>query len=274
MIDRSRRNLLSPLTAALGLLAAGGALAQTASPAPLAQGSADRAADVEDLVAANRILADFGVVDGYGHVSARDPADPSRFLMSRSRAPELVAARDILVHDLDGNTPEDPTAKTFIERFIHAEIYRAHPEVMAVLHCHSASLIPFGITGAALRPVYHMSAFLGGGAPVFEIRKAGGMTDLLVSTPRLGQALAEALGDHPVALMRGHGAVVVGPDVRTVVFRAYYTEMNARLQAQAMALGRPVVFLSPEEARLAAKTMGATVERPWELWRRKALGAR
>ncbi len=273
MIDSSRRTLLPPIAAALALFA-GGARAQGPGSAPAEKPAApaDRGALVEDLVAANRILADLGVLDGYGHVSARDPAHPGHFLMSRSRAPELVAAGDILVHDLDGNTPEDPKAKTFLERFIHAEIYRARPEVMAIVHCHSPSLIPFGIAGVALRPVYHMSAFLGGGAPVFEIRKAGGMTDLLVSTPGLGKTLAAALGDHAVALRRGHGAVVVGPDVRTAVFRAYYTEMNARLQAQAMALGKPVVYLSPEEARLAARTLGGTIGRPWELWRRKALG--
>lgn len=143
---------------------------------------------------------------------------------------------------------------------------------MAIVHCHSPALIPFGITGGELRPVYHMSAFLGGGVPIYEIRRAGGMTDLLVGTPRLGKALAEALGDHAVVLMRGHGAVMVGPDVKTAVFRAYYTEMNARLQAQAMSFGKPVVYLEPEEARLAARTLAGTIDRPWQLWRRKALG--
>ncbi len=272
---KRRALLLSALAAAL----LGAASARPQGPAvPPAQAGApgpapaDRQALVEDLVAANRILADLGVVDGYGHVSARDPSRPDRFLMSRSRAPELVTAADILVHDLDGNTPDDPTARTFLERFIHAEIYRAHPKVMAIVHCHSPALIPFGVAGAELRPVWHMSAFLGDEVPIFEIRKAGGMTDLLVSSPKLGKALSEVLGDHPVALMRGHGAVIVGPDVKTAVFRAYYTEMNARLQAQAMLFGRRIVYLDPEEARLAARTIAGTIERPWELWRRKALG--
>jgi HCOMODA/2-hydroxy-3-carboxy-muconic semialdehyde decarboxylase len=226
---------------------------------------------IEDLVAANRILADQGVVDGYGHASVRHDRDPSRYLMARSLAPELVTAADILEYDLD-STPVDARGRaTFIERFIHGEIYKARPDVKAIVHNHSPSVIPFGVSGQSLRPLYHMSAFLGAGVPLFEIRQAGGMTDMLVRDPALGQALARTLGDRPVALMRGHGAVVVGPTIQVAVFRSVYTEMNARLQAQAMALGQNVTYLEPEEARKAEASVGGTIGRPWELWKKKAM---
>jgi ribulose-5-phosphate 4-epimerase/fuculose-1-phosphate aldolase len=227
---------------------------------------------VEDLVAANRILADQGVVDGYGHVSARHDRDPGRYLLARSMAPELVTAADVMEYDLDGNAVDARGRTGYLERFIHGEIYKVRPDVKAIVHNHSPSVIPFGVSGVPLRPLYHMSAFLGGGVPVFEIRGAGGMTDMLVRDPTLGLALARALGDRPVALMRGHGAVVVGGSLPLAVFRSVYTEMNARLQAQAMALGGTVVYLEPEEATRAEASVGGTVERPWALWKRKALG--
>ena len=227
---------------------------------------------VDELVAANRILADQGVVDGYGHVSVRHPTEPQRYFMSRSLAPELVTAGDLMEYDLD-STPIDERGRiSYLERFIHGEIYRARPDVKAIVHNHSPSVIPFGVSTAPLRPLYHMSAFLGGGVPVFDIKTAAGQaTDMLVRTPALGRALAQALGDRPVALMRGHGAVVVGDSLPRVVFRSVYTETNARLQAQAMALGGPVTYLDDEEARRAEASVGGTVGRPWELWKKKAL---
>lgn len=229
-----------------------------------------RSKAIADVVVANHILANEGVVDGYGHVSIRDPTDPNKFLMSRSNAPELVTAADVLVHDLDGNTPAPASVKLYLERFIHAEIYRARPDVNAIVHCHSPSLIPFGVTGVALRPLYHMSAFLGGGVPVFDIRKAAkGPTDMLVRTPELGKALAQSLGEHPAALMRGHGAVIVGRDIQQAVFRSVYTELNAHLQSQALALGSKVIYLDAEEAKKAEESTGGTISRPWELWLRK-----
>jgi ribulose-5-phosphate 4-epimerase/fuculose-1-phosphate aldolase len=228
---------------------------------------------IDDLVAANRILVDQGVLDGYGHVSVRHPADPQRYLMSRSIAPELVTAADVMEYDLDSNPVDARGRATYLERFIHGEVYRARLDVKAVVHDHSPSVIPFGVSTAPLRPLYHMSAFLGGGVPVFDIKTASGQsTDMLVRTAALGKSLAQTLGTRPVALMRGHGAVVVGASLPLVVFRAVYTEMNARLQAQAMALGGPVTYLDDEEARRAEASVGGTVPRPWELWRRKALG--
>jgi ribulose-5-phosphate 4-epimerase/fuculose-1-phosphate aldolase len=242
-----------------------------AQTAPISAGPADPKL-IEDLVAANRILADQGVVDGYGHVSVRHDRDPSRYLMSRSIAPETVTAADIMEYDLDSQAVDPRGRVSYLERFIHGEIYKVRPDVKSIVHNHSPSVIPFGVTGVPLRPLYHMSAFLWTGVPLFDIRVAGGMTDMLVRTPALGHALAQVLGDKPVALMRGHGAVVVGPSLTSAVFRSVYTEMNARLQAQAMALGGNVTYLDPEEARKAEASVGGTVGRPWDLWKRKALG--
>jgi ribulose-5-phosphate 4-epimerase/fuculose-1-phosphate aldolase len=240
---------------------------------PPASGGPVDSALIDDLVAANRILADQGVVDGYGHVSLRHPTDPQRYLMARSIAPETVTAADIMEYDLDSNAVDARGRTSYLERFIHGEIYKVRPDVKSIVHDHSPSVIPFGVTTAPLRPLYHMSAFLGGGVPVFDIKTAaGGPTDMLVRNATLGRALAATLGARPVALMRGHGCVVVGPTIQVAVFRSVYTEMNARLQAQAMALGGPVTYLDDEEAKLAGGSVGGTVVRPWDLWRKKALG--
>lgn len=255
------------------LLYASRATMAPASPsggAPASAGPADPAL-IEDLVAANRILADQGVLDGYGHVSVRHPKNPERYFLSRSLAPELVTASDIMEYDLDSN-PVDQRGRTmYLERYIHGEIYKARPEVNAVVHSHSPGVVPFGVSSVPLRPLYHMSGFLSEGVPLFEIRNAGGMTDLLVRNPDLGRALAKTLADKTVALMRGHGNVVVGPDIPLAVYRAVYTEVNARLQATAIGLGGSVTYLEPEEGQLAAVNIAATIARPWELWKKKAL---
>ena len=221
---------------------------------------------VEDLVYANRILYDQGVVDGLGHVSVRSDKDPKRFLLARSMAPALVTSADILEFDLNGEPMEARGRAVYLERFIHAAIYRARPDVKAVVHSHSPAIIPFGITGTTLRPVYHVSAFLGAGVPIFEIREAGGVTDMLIRDNKLADALAHTLGDKPVVLMRGHGAVVVGGSIPQVVFRAIYTEVNARIQAEALRLG-PVNFLTQEEAAKAGAAMESQLPRAWELWK-------
>ena len=270
MLSLTRRRVLVGVGATLAAIAAGRSAVAQAPPA--SAGPADPGL-IEDLVAANRILVDQGVLDGYGHVSVRHQTAAERYLMSRSIAPELVTAADIMEYDLDSR-PVDPRGRaTYLERFIHGEIYRARPDVRAVVHSHSPSVIPFGVTGAPLRPLYHMSAFLAGGAPVFDIRQASGaLTDMLVRDAALGQSLARVLGAAPVALMRGHGAVVVGTSLPVAVFRSVYTEVNARLQAQAMALGGPVTYLDPEEAKRAEASISGTIDRPWELWKRKAQG--
>src|SRR5262249_51783059 len=166
---------------------------------------------IEDLVAANRILADQGVLDGWGHVSVRHPRDPNRYLLSRSRAPELIDAEDIMELDLDSNPVDAKGRSLYTERFIHGEIYKARPDVIAIVHTHAPALIPFGISKVPLKPVYLRSAFIAAGIPVFEIRERAGMTDMLIRDHTLGRALADALASHPAALMRGHGAVIVGP---------------------------------------------------------------
>ena len=226
---------------------------------------------LEDLVAANRILADQGVLDAYGHVSVRSPANPRHFLMSRSLAPSLVTEADVMEHD-EASEPVGDARKPYLERFLHGEVYRQRPDVMAVVHSHSPSVIPFGITKGKLKPVYHMASFLWSGVPVFEIRDAAPENDLLIRDIRLGRSLAESLGACACVLMRGHGMTVVGDSLPEAVFRAVYTEMNARLQAAATQLEGPIEFLSDAEGRLATQANRGTVERPWELWKKKALG--
>src|SRR6201999_1417737 len=224
---------------------------------------------LEDMVVGSRILADFGVVDGFGHVSARHPTNPNHFLMSRSLAPALVTADDIMEFDLDGNAVDARGRSVFLERFIHAEIYRARPDVMSVVHTHSPGVIPFSVSKVPLRPMYHNPSFLSVGVPVWDIRKDFGDTSMLVNNSAIGKSLAAALGDKPVALMRGHGDVTVGPTVKMAVFRAYYTDVNAKLQAQALA-GEPN-YLTPGEGAKADQTNFAVMDRIWNLWRMKIL---
>jgi ribulose-5-phosphate 4-epimerase/fuculose-1-phosphate aldolase len=222
---------------------------------------------IDDIVVGSRILADFGVLDGFGHVSVRHPTNPNHFLMSRSLAPALVTANDIMEFDLDGNAVDARGRSLFLERFIHSEIYKARPDVMAVVHAHSAGVIPFTVTQVPLRPMYHNTAFLAAGAPVWDIRKDFGETDMLVRDPALGKSLAERLGDKSVVLMRGHGDVTVGPNVKLAVFRAYYTEVNAKLQSQAIALGGEVNYLTPGEGAKADTVNSLVLDRIWNLWK-------
>jgi ribulose-5-phosphate 4-epimerase/fuculose-1-phosphate aldolase len=229
-----------------------------------------RAALFEDLVAANRILAMHGVLDAYGHVSVRDPADATRFLMSRSLAPQLVTAADIQQFGPDSE-PVGDARKPYLERFLHGEMYRQRPDVMAVVHSHSPSVIPFGISRSTLKPVYHMASFLWSGVPVFDIRRVRDDNDLLIRDLPLGTALARSIGQCNCVLMRGHGMTVVGGSIPEAVFRSVYTELNAKLQMQAAALDGPLTFLSDEEGRRATETNAGTVGRPWELWKQEAL---
>jgi len=252
-------------------VAPAGFLPARAQTAPVSGGPVD-ASVTEDLVAANRILADQGVLDGFGHVSVRHPGSPDRFLMSRSLAPALTTAADIIEYDLDCMAVDARGRSSFLERFIHCEIYRARPDVKSVIHTHSPGVIPFAASTVPLRPMYHVAGFLAAGVPVFEIRKHAGLTNMLISSSALGKALAETLADKPVVLMRGHGDVVVGPSVQVAVYRAIYTETNARLQAQAIALGGPVTYLEPEEGAKADVIQQQVVMRPWELWKAKVMG--
>src|SRR2546426_946751 len=225
---------------------------------------------IQDLVAASRVLAAHEVLDAYGHVSARSDRRPDRFFMSRSRAPALVTAADMMEFDAESEPLPGERRKGFIERYIHGEIYRARPDVMAVVHSHSAAVIPFSVTHTKLRPIYHMGSFLWSGTPVFEIRKVRPENDLLIRDRRLGQALADTLGGRSCVLMRGHGMTVVGDSVPEAVFCAMYTQMNARLELQAGPLEGPVGFLSDEEGRRARPANRCPPERPWELWKKSA----
>jgi ribulose-5-phosphate 4-epimerase/fuculose-1-phosphate aldolase len=221
---------------------------------------------IEDLVAANRILYAQSVLDGYGHVSARHDTNPDRFWLSRGMAPGLVTAEDIMEFDLSGEPVDGQGRPTYAERFIHSEIYRRRPDVKAIVHSHSPAVIPFGVTSVPLKPIFHMSGFLGTGVPIFEIRETAGDTDMLVRSPALGAALALRLEDKSAALMRGHGSVAVGISLPQVVFRAIYLEVNARLQSEAMKLGN-INFLTSAEAKLAAAGNDIHVLRPWMLWK-------
>ena len=264
---RSRRSILFAIPVVVLLCVSGSVAAQTT---PASGGAVDPQL-IEDLVAANRILADQGVLDGWGHVSVRHPRDPNRYLLSRSRAPELISADDIMEFDLDSNPVDAKGRSLYTERFIHGEIYKTRPDVMAIVHTHAPALIPFGISKVPLKPIYHRSAFVAAGVPVFEIRERAGMTDMLISDQALGRALADALGNHPAALMRGHGAVIVGPSIERVVGRSIFLPLNATLQMQTAALGGPVTYLDPEEAKKIEEREGYGLGRAWQAWKRKAL---
>ncbi|HEY6864372.1 MAG TPA: class II aldolase/adducin family protein [Burkholderiales bacterium] len=226
----------------------------------------------EDIACAYRILAEHGVIDAYGHVSARSDRDPSRYIMARHLAPELVTDDDLIEYDLDSNPIDDNGRESVRERFIHGEIYKARPDVKAVVHNHSPSVVPFSITGAKMRGLFHMAAFVGDGLPNFEIRKAQKGTDLLVKTPYLGKALAKTLGGAPAALMRGHGSVTVGETLPRAVGRSIYLELSAQMQLQAMLLagrGGKIVYL--DKAEVKASVPHQEYNRAWPLWRAKAL---
>src|SRR5258706_2827551 len=228
---------------------------------------------IEDLVAAYRILAEHGVIDAYGHVSVRSERDPERYLLARSIAPELVTPEDIMEYDLDSN-PIDPRGKESVrERFIHGEIYKARPDVNAVVHNHSPSVVPFSVTKVSMRPLFHMAAFVGEGVPNFEIRDAQKGSDLLVKTPYLGKALAKTLGKSSAALMRGHGSVTVGQSLPRAVGRSVYLELSARMQLQALAIAGPrgkIEYLDDKEVRASVPVQD--YGRAWPMWRPKALG--
>lgn len=235
-------------------------------------GGAVAAEQMADLAAASRILATQGVVDGFGHVSMRHPRAPDRYLMARSLAPARVTPEDIIEYDLESNACNAGGRSSFLERFIHGEIYKARPDVMAVVHSHSPSVIPFGLVGVPLQAMFHNAAFLAAGVPVFDIREKFGVTDLLVSNGPKGVALAESMGRKDVALMRAHGSVACGPTLQTAVFRAVYTEVNARIQHWTLALaslegGAPMAVLDGEEGRLADVINQTAGMRAWDLWR-------
>jgi ribulose-5-phosphate 4-epimerase/fuculose-1-phosphate aldolase len=228
--------------------------------------------ELEDLVAAYRVLAEYGVIDAYGHVSVRSPRDPNRYYLARALAPERVQIEDLIEYDLDSRPLEERARESVRERFIHGEIFRSRPEVMAVVHNHSPSVVPFSVTQVAMRPIFHMAAFIGEGLPNFEIRDVQKGTDLLVKTPPLGKALAKTLGAKPAALMRGHGAVVVGENLPRAVGRSVYLELSARMQMQALLLaGEKGNITYMDDAEVKASVPVQDYNRAWPMWREKAL---
>jgi len=226
---------------------------------------------IDELVAANHILFDQGVVDAFGHISMRHDSCPERFFLARNMAPGNVTREDIVEFTLDGEPVDAKGRKVYLERFIHGEIYRARPDVHSVVHSHSHSIVPLSVVkGMRLRALVHMAGFIGQGAPVFEIRETGGdATDLLISNGELGQALARHFEASDIVLMRGHGSTVVADTVKRAVYRAVYAELNARYQLQAMQLGE-VTFLTEGESRACVDRIEGQVRRPWELWLQQA----
>ena len=239
-----------------------------ASKYPPSAGEVDPAI-IADLAAAARILAARGVVDGFGHVSMRHPSAPDRYLMAKSIAPALVKPADIIEYTLDSDPCEDLGRGSFLERFIHGEIYKMRPDVNAVVHSHSPSVIPFGLVKNQMKAMFHNAAFLSIGVPIFDIRRSFGMTDMLVCNCAKGLALAETLEDKHVALMRAHGSVATGDSLQTAVFRAVYTEVNARIQLSAISIAEDggIEALEAEEGILADEINKTAGMRAWNLWR-------
>jgi HCOMODA/2-hydroxy-3-carboxy-muconic semialdehyde decarboxylase len=227
---------------------------------------------LEDLVAAYRILAAHGVIDAYGHVSLRSPHNPQRYYLARAIAPELVTEADLIEYDLDSKAIDENGRESVLERFIHGEIFKARPEVMAVVHNHSPSVVPFSVTGVPMRALFHMASFVGEGLPNFEIRDVKPGSDLLVKDPSLGAALAKTLGKSPASLMRGHGSVVVGENLPRAVGRSVYLELSAKLQMQALALagsGGRITYMDAAEVKASDPVQNYA--RAWPMWRAKAL---
>ena len=225
---------------------------------------------LDELVTANRILATEGIVDSFGHVSVRHPDKPEHYLLSRARAPDCIEVEDIMEFALDGTPVDARNRKPYLERFIHGAIYEARPDVVSVVHNHSPSVIPFGVTGKKLKPLLHMCASIGHEVGVWDSHDKFGDTSLLVANMEMGRDLARFLGPNRTALMRGHGSVVVGTSIRHAVFVANYLEVGAKLQMQATSLGE-INFLSKGEVDIIiARTGSYTINRAWENWCRRA----
>jgi HCOMODA/2-hydroxy-3-carboxy-muconic semialdehyde decarboxylase len=225
---------------------------------------------LDELVTANRILAHEAIVDAFGHASIRHPDRPDRFFLSRARAPACIEADDLLEIGLDGTVIDAAGRPAYAERFIHAAVYEARPDVQAVIHNHSPSVIPFGVTATPIRPLLHMAASMGTIVPLWDSHTKFGDTNLLVTNLEMARDLAATLAQHAVVLMRGHGCTVAGRSLREVVFNAIYLEVNAKLQLQATGLGA-VTFLTDGEVAAALRTRSAfTFERAWEHWCHRA----
>ena len=225
---------------------------------------------IEELVTANRILARENVVDSFGHISVRHPGNPQRYLLSRSRAPDCIERDDIMEFTLDGAAVDARSRAPYLERFIHGALYEARPEVMSVVHNHSESVIPFGVTGRPIKPIFHMGASIGHQVPVWDSHDHFGDTSLLVENMDMGRDLAKRIGAGVCALMRGHGATVAARSIRQAVYISVYLEVNARLQKQAMDMGEIKFLTSGEVDKVVARTTSYGISRAWENWCRRA----
>jgi ribulose-5-phosphate 4-epimerase/fuculose-1-phosphate aldolase len=229
---------------------------------------------IDDLVAANRVLAhEIHVLDAYGHVSVRSRSNPNHYYLSRAISAGMVTAADILDYDLDSKPVGGSKSDGYLERFIHGEIYKARPDIMAVIHAHSPEMIVFGASGVTLRNMIHTGSFINDGVPVFDVRKAGGTADdMLIRNPALGKALAGALGSRTAVILFGHGVAITGNSLATVVSNSYFLNMNARIQMDAMRMGASVSYLEREPGAKppAATPAGAAANnRAWEYWKRQ-----
>jgi HCOMODA/2-hydroxy-3-carboxy-muconic semialdehyde decarboxylase len=225
---------------------------------------------IDELVTANRILANEGIVDSFGHISVRHPQRKDRYLLSRARAPERIEPSDIIEFTLEGEPINLKGRAPYTERFIHGAIYEKRPDVQSVVHNHSPSTIPFGITGKKLKPLLHMCASIGHDVPLWDSHDKFGDTALLVNSMAMGRDLAKRMAKGRTALMRGHGAVVAGDSIRHAVFVSIYLELNAKLQMQAMTMGK-IKYLYPGEVdAVIARTASYTLNRAWENWARRA----
>ena len=226
---------------------------------------------LQDLVIASRVCAEAGVIDAYGHVSVRSESDPKRYFMARAIAPELINEEDLVEYDLDSKAVAADAPAGYNERHIHGEIYKLRPDVNSIVHNHSHSVVPFSCTSCTLRPIFHMSAFIGLGVPTWDIREAQQGTDMLVRNAMLGHSLAVKLGKHPAALMRGHGSVVVGEKIQVAVGRTVYLDHNAKMQFQAMMMtgGSDDGVVYMDDAEVAANVSWQEYVRSWDLWKKK-----
>ena len=225
---------------------------------------------LEELVTANRILAREEVVDSFGHISARHPDRPDRFFLSRARAPDCIEREDLMEFTLDGNPVDAGGRQPYLERFIHGATYELRPDVQSVVHNHSPSVIPFGVTGTTIRPLLHTCGCMGHEVPIWDSSEKFGDTNMLVSNLEMGRDLARGLGDRRAALLRGHGCVVTGRSVREVVYIAVYLELNARLQMQAMSMGKIKFLTTGEVDKILGSTGAVAFDRAWENWCRRA----
>ncbi|MAW88003.1 MAG: aldolase [Phyllobacteriaceae bacterium] len=226
---------------------------------------------IRDLVIANRILARENIIDGFGHVSVRNPVDPERFFLSRSRSPEIVTRDDIMEFDLDGTLLSDDPRRPYAERFIHGAIYRARPDVNAVSHHHAPAVIPFSLTGIPLKPVFHMASVTGATAPVWDSQAEFGDTNMLVDTLEMGHSLARTLGGNATALLRGHGAVCAAANLKGICMVSIYMRDNAELILKTLPLGQPQYLSDGEIEKAGAMLAGDMPQaRAWDYWSARA----